>query len=127
MLDKYPVHATIPCSDFDRAKAWYKEKLGLEPYDEDEGGAYYRCGNGSEFGLFPTPYAGTAKNTQMEWSVDDIAATVKELQGNGVTFDHFDMPGIQWDGDIAVMGPFKGAWMKDSEGNTLGLTERVSS
>jgi catechol 2,3-dioxygenase-like lactoylglutathione lyase family enzyme len=126
MLNEHPVHATIPCADFERAKAWYREKLGMTPTEEDLGGAYYQCGDGTSFGLFPTPYAGTAKNTQMEWSVPDIAATVAELRGNGVSFERFDMPDVEWDGDIAVMGPFKAAWMKDSEGNTLGITERTA-
>jgi catechol 2,3-dioxygenase-like lactoylglutathione lyase family enzyme len=29
MLEKYPVHAAIPCKDFERAKAWYRDTLGL--------------------------------------------------------------------------------------------------
>ena len=125
MLERYPVHATIPCSDLDRAKSWYRDKLGLTPTGEDAGGAYYDCGGGTSFGLFPTPYAGTAQNTQMEWSVPDIKTAVDELRAAGVTFEHFDMAEVEWDGDIAVMGPFKGCWFKDSEGNTLSLTERI--
>lgn len=127
MLEKYPVHATIPCGDLDRAKAWYRDKLGLTPTSEDLGGAYYDCGNGTSFGMFPTPYAGTAQNTQMEWSVPDIEAVVSELKASGVAFERFDMPGVEWDGDIARMGPFKACWFKDSEDNTLGITERVET
>jgi catechol 2,3-dioxygenase-like lactoylglutathione lyase family enzyme len=116
----------MPCSDFDRAKSWYKEHLGLSPVMEDPGGAYYECGAGTSFALFPTPFAGTAKNTQMEWSVPDIKAEVEELKANGVALDHPDMgEAIVWDGDVAVMGPFKGAWFKDSEGNTIGITEQI--
>jgi catechol 2,3-dioxygenase-like lactoylglutathione lyase family enzyme len=121
-LGDFPAHATLPVSDMERAKNWYREKLGLTPKEEDEGGAYYETG-GSSFGLFTTPYAGTAKNTQMEWSVKDVGAIVAELKARGVTFEHFDMPGIEWDGDIAKMGPFLGCWFKDSEGNTLALTQ----
>jgi len=40
-----------------------------------------------------------------------------------VTFDTFDMEGIEWDGEVASMGGFLGAWFKDSEGNTLALTQ----
>ena len=127
MLEKFTVHATLPCSDFDRAKAWYRERLGLTPASEDAGGAYYECGEGTSFGLFPTSYAGTAKNTQMEWSVPDIQAVVDELKASGVTFERFDMPGVEWNGDIATMGPFKGCWFKDSEANTLSITERVET
>jgi catechol 2,3-dioxygenase-like lactoylglutathione lyase family enzyme len=126
MLESYPVRATIPCSDFERAKSWYKEHLGLSPVSEDPGGAYFECGDGTGFALFHTAFAGTAKNTQMEWSVPDLKATVEELKSNGVVFDHPDMgDAVHYDGDIAVMGPFKGSWFRDSEGNTIGITEQI--
>jgi hypothetical protein len=75
------------------------------------------------FAPFPTPYAGTAQNTCMEWTVEDVAAEVEELKGRGVRFDHYDMPGVEWDGDVAIMGGYKGAWFKDSEGNILAITQ----
>lgn len=122
MLGDHPAHATLPVSDMERAKTWYREKLGLTPKEEDPGGAYFETG-GSTWALFPSPYAGTAKNTQIEWSVPDVRAEVAELKKRGVTFDKFDMEGVEWDGDIAKMGPFIGCWFKDSEGNTLAMTQ----
>jgi catechol 2,3-dioxygenase-like lactoylglutathione lyase family enzyme len=126
MLQEFAAHATLPVSDMERAKTWWREKLGFTPKEEDEGGAYYESG-GARFGLFPTPFAGTAKNTQMEWSVKDVRAEAEELKKRGVTFEHFDMDGVEWDGDIAKMGPFLGCWFKDSEGNTLALTQSRES
>jgi catechol 2,3-dioxygenase-like lactoylglutathione lyase family enzyme len=122
ILEGYAAHATLPVADMDRAKAWYKDKLGLTPKEEDIGGAYYETG-GVGWGLFPTPYAGTAKNTQIEWTVPDIKAVVAELKSSGVTFDTFEMEGLEWEGEVANMGGFLGAWFKDSEGNTLALTQ----
>jgi hypothetical protein len=81
----------------------------------------YETGGG-RFALFPTPYAGTAQNTVMEWTVDDAVAVVEYLKGRGVVFDTFEMEGVVWDGDVASMGGRKGAWFKDSEGNILALT-----
>lgn len=125
MLDRYPPYAMLAVSDMDRAKAWYREKLGLVPKQEDPGGAWFEVAGGG-FGLFPTPYAGTAKNTVMEWSVDDIDTVVEHLRGRGVTFERFDAPGIEWEGDIASMdGTHRGVWFKDSEGNTLSVSQRV--
>jgi catechol 2,3-dioxygenase-like lactoylglutathione lyase family enzyme len=121
MLDRYAPHTTIAVSDLERAKAWYAEKLGLTPTTEDMGGAWYETGGG-RFALFPTPYAGTAQNTVMEWTVDDAVAVVEYLKGRGVVFDTFEMEGVVWDGDVASMGGRKGAWFKDSEGNILALT-----
>ncbi|HEX2026152.1 MAG TPA: VOC family protein [Actinomycetota bacterium] len=125
MLDRYPPHAMLAASDMDRAKAWYREKLGLVPTQEDPQGAWFEVA-GTGFGLFPTPQAGTAKSTVMRWSVDDIEAVVEHLRGRGVTFERFDAPGIEWEGDIASMGGIRRvAWFKDSEGNTLAVSQRV--
>jgi catechol 2,3-dioxygenase-like lactoylglutathione lyase family enzyme len=122
VLDRFPTHTTLPASDLERAKAWYRDKLEMVPKSEDPGGAYYESG-GRSFALFPTPYAGTAKNTAMEWSVDDVEAVVAHLKERGVTFDRYDIPGVEWAGDIATMGPFKAAWFKDSENNILSVTQ----
>ena len=122
MIDQFATHATLAVSDLERAKTWYAEKLGLTPASEDPGGVRYESG-GSAFTLFPTPYAGTAKNTVMEWTVDDVEKEVTELKGRGVSFDTFEMEGIEWSGDIATMGDSKAAWFKDSEGNILAITQ----
>jgi catechol 2,3-dioxygenase-like lactoylglutathione lyase family enzyme len=126
VLDRFPTHTTLPASDLERAKAWYRDKLEFVPKEEDAGGVYYESG-GRSFALFQTPYAGTAQNTAMEWSVDDVEKVVAHLKDRGVTFDTYDIPGVEWNGEIAIMGPFKGAWFKDSEGNILSLTQPADS
>ncbi len=120
MLNQFQPHTTIAASDIERAKAWYADKLGMKPTSEDMVGAWYDCA-GAQFLLFPTPMAGTAKNTVMEWTVDDVMGEVANLKSKGVTFDTFEMEGITWDNDVATMGEHKGAWFKDSEGNVLAL------
>ena len=114
--------ATLPAADIERAKAWYKDKLGLTPKEEDPGGVMYETG-GTRWAIFPTPHAGTATNTAMGWRVPDVKAAVDELKSSGVTFETFDAEGIEWDGEVATMGGYRGAWFKDSEGNTLALEE----
>jgi catechol 2,3-dioxygenase-like lactoylglutathione lyase family enzyme len=120
MLDQFQPHATIAVSDLERAKGWYADKLGMTPTSEDMVGAWYDCGSG-QFLLFPTPMAGTAKNTVMEWTVDDVVSEVANLTSKGVMFDTFEMEGITWDNGVASMGEHKGAWFKDSEGNVLAI------
>jgi hypothetical protein len=50
---------------------------------------------------------------------------VHDLKAKGVTFEVYeDMPGVQWDGDIAsIPGMGRAAWFKDSEGNILCVDE----
>ncbi len=42
-LARFPVYAVLPASDFERARAWYREKLELTPSEELPGNAWYRC------------------------------------------------------------------------------------
>jgi catechol 2,3-dioxygenase-like lactoylglutathione lyase family enzyme len=51
MLKDGKVATRIPVQDAQRARAFYAEKLGLEPSVEMPGGLLYRCSKG-EFALF---------------------------------------------------------------------------
>ena len=62
MLERFDFVATLPAADIERAKAWYRDKLRLEPLEEHEGAVMYRAGS-STFQLYPTQHAGTARNT----------------------------------------------------------------
>jgi hypothetical protein len=69
----------------------------------------------------------------MGWEVDDIEATVAELQDRGVVFEEYGPPGLRTvDGIAEIEGnyPSKGigeraAWFRDSEGNMLGIGQPV--
>ena len=124
MLKQWRVDALIPAADYERAKAWYKEKLDLEPTEDDPQGAWYQCAEGSGFSIYPSQFAGTGKQTVMGWQVPDVEVEMKELRDRGVTFEEYDLPGIKTVNVIAELGPEKGCWFKDSEGNTLSLFQR---
>src|SRR5215216_5702017 len=87
------VAARLPAQDLDRARAWYADKLGLEPSDEREGGLLYRMGRG-EFALFASAGAPSGEHTQMGFEVEDIEAVVAELRRRGVVFEDVRMPGM---------------------------------
>ena len=74
MLKDKQVGAVLPAADIARARDFYRDKLGLEPENPDaEDNLQYKCGGGTGFLLYQTPNAGTAKNTQIGWMVDDLA------------------------------------------------------
>jgi catechol 2,3-dioxygenase-like lactoylglutathione lyase family enzyme len=123
----------LPAQDLDRARAFYAEKLGLEPADERPGGILYRVGD-TEFALFASGGRATGDHTQMGFEVDDIDATVAELKARGVVFEEVDAPGLRTRGGIAdIDGNYpskhasgeRGAWFHDSEGNLLGIGQLV--
>jgi catechol 2,3-dioxygenase-like lactoylglutathione lyase family enzyme len=132
MLHDGEVATRLPATDLERAKAFYSDKLGLEPIEERPGGARYRCGN-SYFALFQSAGAPSGTHTQMGWEVKDIEATVAELRRRGVVFEEYDLPGfktVNGIADIAGNYPSKGsgekaAWFHDSEGNLLGIGQPI--
>jgi hypothetical protein len=49
---------------------------------------------------------------------------VQQLKAKGVTFEHYDMPGVTREGDIHVAGDKKVAWFKDPDDNILNIASR---
>lgn len=115
------VYAALPSQDFEKAKAWYKEKLGMAPSEENPGGALYDCGQNSRFLLFPSAGVSNGSHTQVSFAVDDIQKTVAELKGNGVKFEEYDTEYLKTTDSIAELGPSKGAWFKDGDGNMIAV------
>ncbi len=124
MLRNATIHAYIPVSDVQRARAFYEQKVGLVPKEEYAGGVLYECG-GAEVFLYPTPNAGTSRASQAFWSVSDIEAEVAELKSRGVRFEEYDTPHLKTKNSIATGRGAKTAWFKDTEGNTMAVSQRV--
>ncbi|HXD65422.1 MAG TPA: VOC family protein [Solirubrobacteraceae bacterium] len=120
----------LPAQDLDRARAFYRDKLGLEPVEERGGGLRYLCGT-TEFHVFESSGAASGASTQMGFEVEDIDAAIADLRARGLTFAHFDIPGFKARGDTVVVPgnyPSKGtgelgAFFYDSEGNLIGLAQ----
>ncbi len=115
----------IPVSDVARARRFYEQKVGLKPKEEYAGGVIYECGEGSWVFMYPSAGAGTSKASTAFWSVEDVAAEVRELKARGVVFEEYDMHGIKTVNSIATAGGAKTAWFKDSEGNILAISQRL--
>src|SRR6266511_1720600 len=89
-LGEFPVYAVLPASDFDRARSWYQEKLGLAPSEEMPGNAWYQCAGGTWFIRTQTPNAGSAKNTAAGFTVKGIEPVMEELRSRGVACEEYD-------------------------------------
>ena len=126
MLTDSDIMGVLPAKDINRAKDFYRDKLGLEPAESPEDGSLvYRGGHGTGFLIYQTENAGTAKNTQMGWVTDNLEREVEELRGRGVVFEEYDQPGLKTENGIATSDWGKAAWFLDSEGNILNLSERA--
>jgi predicted enzyme related to lactoylglutathione lyase len=123
MLREHPIHALIPATDLERARAFYADKLGLTPTREERAGLVYETPGGAWFRLYRTPYAGTAQHTIAGWVVEDLEAEVAELKARGVVFEEYHAGQLQTVDGIATIQDARVAWFKDSEGNILGLAQ----
>jgi predicted enzyme related to lactoylglutathione lyase len=116
--------AMLPAKDIERAKSWYADTLDLKPTYEDEGGVQYTAGDGTEFWVYPSQFAGTNQATAMGFNAKDLSAEMDQLRSRGVTFEEYDIPGVKTVDGIAEFGEGeRGAWFKDSEGNIISLFE----
>lgn len=123
LLSGVKAQPSLPAVDIKRAAAFYREKLGLDvEIGEDEQYALVLCGGGTDIFLYIRE-ATKADHTVVNFSVEDIDMVVDELKANGVTFEIYEMDGATWDGSVACFGEGgpKGVWLKDSEGNIVGI------
>lgn len=124
MLSDRRCATMIPASDLERAKKWYADLLGFTPNAEDSDGVQYLSGEGTEFWLYPSEFAGTNQATVMGWLAQDLSAEMDDLKARGISFEEYDIPGIKTVEGIAEFGSGeRAAWFKDSEGNILALFE----
>jgi catechol 2,3-dioxygenase-like lactoylglutathione lyase family enzyme len=131
-LDAYAVATRLPAQDLGRARRWYQEKLGLQPAETRPGGLLYLVG-ATAFVLFASTGKPSGEHTQMGFDVADVDSVVARLRDRGVEFEEVDVPGLRTvdgiadiDGDYPSKGRGeRGGWFRDSEGNLLGVGQRV--
>lgn len=121
MLKQARVAGMLPAQDLERAKAFYRDKLGLTPATEQPGIVFYQVGGGTGFGVFLSGGTPSGTHTQLAFELQDFDQAVKDLRAKGVTFEEYDTPTLKTVDGVAEMGGTKAAWFKDSEGNTIGL------
>ncbi len=132
---RFTFYAELPATDINRARRWYSEKLGLEPYSHggepvaDPGALtdvefdlYYDTGT-SRFGIYESWTAGRNEATAARLVVSDFEAVFAELKSRGVEFEDYDYGDDFRTADGVLVSPDgeKTAWFKDSEGNILAL------
>ena len=127
MLSDARFETALPCSDLERAKSFYADRLGLTPVGEGPAGAWYEGRDGTRFILFPSSGSASGSHSQMGFMVADLNAEVAALKQRGVQFEEYDFPGFDKATGIADLGGARTAWFKDSEGNLLGLVEQAAT
>ncbi|HSD40676.1 MAG TPA: VOC family protein [Burkholderiales bacterium] len=128
MLAHAPMTTILPVKDLDRARDFYQNKLGLAPDGlQPDGKFLFRANGGALLALFPKPGGTKAEHTAVSFLVQDIVGEIRALEGRGVTFHDYDLPGFKTVGHVCVLGSEKAAWFNDTEGNILCLHEAVGA
>jgi catechol 2,3-dioxygenase-like lactoylglutathione lyase family enzyme len=126
MLSDFPVTPTIAVTDLEKSRNFYENKLGLtpDPSMTDEMGVLYKAGNGTNLYLYKRSNPPTADHTLASFRVNNIEQVLGELSQKGVSFEHYDMPGLKTnEKGIAVIGKAKSAWFKDPDDNILSVLQ----
>lgn len=116
--------AIVICTrDRARARSFYRDTLGLPLAKDDELAAVFGLAGVTlrvSFVADFTPH----KHTVLGFSVPDVAATLRDLRGNGVTFNRYS--GLSQD-ELGILtlpgGSGYVAWFNDPDGNVLSITD----
>lgn len=122
MLASSPIIAFVVTSDPSRAKAFYRDVLGLVLISEDEFAVVFDA-NGTMLRVAIISKVVPAPYTVLGWKVDDIGAVVRGLASKGVTFERY--PWMEQDelGIWSAPSGAKVAWFKDLDGNLLSVSQ----
>jgi catechol 2,3-dioxygenase-like lactoylglutathione lyase family enzyme len=119
--DAMPV-TTIPVTDLERTKAFYSDTMGLRLLQETPFGLRYAAAGGAQISCFKRgPLERSA--TVVHFEVTDIDAEVAQLKKSGVVFEEYTEGPLVTTNSVAQIGPARGAWFRDPDGNFIGLRE----
>ena len=121
--------AIVAVSDIERARAFYEDTLDLELTDRGDGDMDgllgFRTGD-TRLTVYRSDYAGSNKANAVTWAMDgDLEDAVHILRSRGVTFEQYDIPGLDYADGVHSAGEVKLAWFKDPDGNILHLTQGI--
>jgi catechol 2,3-dioxygenase-like lactoylglutathione lyase family enzyme len=116
------VVATIPVTDLEAAKPFYSDVLGLRLLEETPFSMRYGASDGTQLSVYKRPPIERG-HTVAHFEVADIEAAVADIRSRGGVFEEYTSGPLVTTNGIAQLGPARGAWLKDPEGNVLGLRE----
>jgi catechol 2,3-dioxygenase-like lactoylglutathione lyase family enzyme len=132
MLNRFSLNPVLPAQDGDRARAFYRDVLGLDllsgPTDDP---MMFTAGGGTSLVVTEIPDRTPPPYPMVAFLVEDIEALVDELTERGATFEpigpaSFAGQAGQEQGAVMDFGPVKSAFLRDSEGNLIALNELTS-
>jgi catechol 2,3-dioxygenase-like lactoylglutathione lyase family enzyme len=124
VLGSQQVMAFIATTNAERAKAFYRDVLGLQLVREELPFALVFDARGTTVRVTVVKEMMPARYTVLGWIVSDIVATARELEEAGVKLERFEgMRNQDEQGIWTSPSHARVAWFKDPDGNTLSITQ----
>ncbi|MEO7144768.1 MAG: VOC family protein [Bryobacteraceae bacterium] len=122
MLGNNRIVAFVGVRDPARAKAFYRDTLGLRLASEDSFALVFDA-QGVMLRVTIVPEVTPAKYTVLGWRVPDIVATAGALVSAGVTLERFEALAQDSLGIWTAPSGARIAWFRDPDGNVLSITQ----
>ena len=114
---------TIPVTDLDAALPFYRDVLGLVVLEQTPFAVRFDGGSGSQISVYKRGPVERG-HTVCHFEISDIDAAVADIRSRGGVFEEYAGGALTTVNGIAPMGPVaRGAWLKDPEGNVIGLRQ----
>ena len=118
MIDTVMVVTTVAVTDLDVAREFYETRLGLAVLDVTPFAIRFGVAGNQISVRRGQPNVG---QTVAHFEVTDLDAVMQDLRGRGITFEEYEAPKTV--NGVAQIGPARGAWFKDPDGNVFGVRE----
>lgn len=123
MLESCKLVGFVGVRDAERARAFYRDTLGLTLVEEELPFALVFDCLGTQLRVTLVHEVVAAPYTVLGWAVNDITATARRLAASGVKFQRY--PQMQQDelGIWNAPGGARVAWFQDPDGNLLSISQ----
>jgi catechol 2,3-dioxygenase-like lactoylglutathione lyase family enzyme len=122
MLTSGKLMGFVPTKDYDRARAFYVDKLGFEFLSLDQFALAVRAGE-HMIRISKMPNFTPLQGTILGWEVENIESVVAWLKQRGVSVEKYPFIQDQESGIWTAPGGARVAWFKDPDGNVLGVSQ----
>lgn len=108
--------------NLEKAKKFYGDTLGIK-VTQEHSVLWLHVAN-CKILIYPKENHVPATFTILNFPVNDLEKTMREMNKLGIQFEHYNMPGLKTDEKGIFRGPGpKIAWFKDPAGNVLSVLE----
>jgi len=124
MLASAKMVGFIPTTDYERARAFYEGKLGLQFISQDQFALVLSVAD-HKIRITKIPNFTPLQGTILGWEVQDIEAVAQWLIDRGVPPEKFPFAQDQQLGIWTAPSGARVAWLKDPDGNILSVSQHL--